>query len=1419
MLSFPRRLAAIGLLLVFVWRAGANPTGLSVSFGSAVARQTGSQLNITVGNNAALNWQTFNIAAGEATIFHQPSATSIVWNRINDQNPSQIYGSLQANGVVVLLNSSGFYFGPNSFVSAAGLVVSTANCVPPQNGGGSWAFNGPPPLASIVNYGHLQVGNGGSAFLIADKVENHGDIIAPGGSIGLAAGQTVLLSERADGRGMSMEVTLPQGSVDNQGQLIADGGTVALNARVVNQNGLIQANSVRNQNGVIELVAEDDLTLGANSRLLAQGDDEAAGSAGGTVTLKSDNRFNDVAGSLIVTAGGVQGGNGGDVEVSAPNITSLNTAMDAGAQRGFTGGAFLLDPANIVLSTSGSSEPDSSGTVAYNSGAGTLTINVNTAFLNKNFSNIRLQATANITLAQGTVWNLSDSTGLTSGQVTLQAGGDIVFNSSSAIVDANNWSLNLLAGVSFPAGTVQSGKGNIYLNGGSGKTLDGAIQLAQGNVNLTAGNSVLVGGGYVRTVGGGSITVQALAGSVNTGTKAAGYVFQAAESVNDTMYVVSPDLGGISTAAGGDVSIVAGQNVTSYLPTASKPAGDAGCGAFGSAAGNVSITAGGSVAGHYVVANGTGTINAGNNAGTKSAQLALSLIRGGWKVTAGNNIVLQEVRNPNGVFNALEIKTAPSAHYFDYSAGAYVNLTAGNGVELYGASLARNTGSFETSLPIIYPGILNIIAGAGGVTLDNNVMLFPSAQGSLTLKTTGGGGLFGNKSGSLVELTMSDSADGQYISSKSFKGHATVPVHLDTPTPVTLDISGDMNNILFTANEAAQIKVGGNMNNSRFTGQNLRAGDVTSISVTGDIVNRNDFTSVPLASEPTLDLLNHAYSTSDFYTTLASLLHYDPVTKLLTFQGRMTSEQLDALTSLQVQVYEQDGITPLLDGQGNPVTAVVSILDVATATALFTASQDVPTSPGSGYFVGGGGKFNVSAHNLDLGTTYGIQSVGPQNNPALANYFTRGADINVTLTGNLDMFSTAICSLNGGNVYVNADGDINVGSSIFSGSDQIARGIFTTDQGNMAVYAGGDINVNGSRIAVYDLRLPDGTSPTPGGSVTVISRNGNIFAGGGAAGYVLVNAYEVDPVTHAVVVRSSTIPGSGILNTSYTQPGNILVSTPNGAINAGTGGIMQLLLNHPVTAETGLFDLTVDKAGLSEIFRLLFAHNSTAVHAKEHSLNGIVGDSRVVVYAGKELQQRENGISLVDAYGNPVINAGNLGDGTLYTVSADRNIEAAGSGIISAGDAKIDATGSVSGNFFALGNVSIDATKDVIANVLGLGTVNVKADGSITGKIIGIGGVSAVGGAIDADLESNNSISGNTSGEKGLAAGTAADNVASAASASSNADQTEAKAGDENGDDLKKKKQGIGLTRKVSRVTVILPPKNLSENPSPNTHL
>ena len=101
----------------------------------------------------------------------------------------------------------------------------------------------------------------------------------------------------------------------------------------------------------------------------------------------------------------------------------------------------------------------------------------------------------------------------------LIAGGDITFGSNSKITDANSWSVTLDAGYNFVNNAVQSGIGNIYLNGGNGLTGNGSILTGSGNINLTAGQDILLASqsshqqttqakkisGSVFTTGGGSI--------------------------------------------------------------------------------------------------------------------------------------------------------------------------------------------------------------------------------------------------------------------------------------------------------------------------------------------------------------------------------------------------------------------------------------------------------------------------------------------------------------------------------------------------------------------------------------------------------------------------------------------------------------------------------------------------------------------------------------------------------------------------------------------------------------------------------------------------------------------------------------------------------------------------------------------------
>src|SRR5258706_4136950 len=95
-----RRSLLLLILAKTILQISGNPLGGSPTQGSATFNTSGSTLTIHTSERAAINWQSFNIAVGETTTFVQPSSSSIVWNRINDPNPSQILGNLNANGFV-----------------------------------------------------------------------------------------------------------------------------------------------------------------------------------------------------------------------------------------------------------------------------------------------------------------------------------------------------------------------------------------------------------------------------------------------------------------------------------------------------------------------------------------------------------------------------------------------------------------------------------------------------------------------------------------------------------------------------------------------------------------------------------------------------------------------------------------------------------------------------------------------------------------------------------------------------------------------------------------------------------------------------------------------------------------------------------------------------------------------------------------------------------------------------------------------------------------------------------------------------------------------------------------------------------------------------------------------------------------------
>ena len=182
--------------------AFANPTGGSVSAGSASIASSGSTLTVTQSSSkAVINWGTFNIAQNETTDFVQPSSSSITLNRINDINPSTIAGNLDANGQIILINPNGVLFTGTAQVDVGGITATTANISDTNFMAGNFRFNQPgSPTGAIVNEGSITVEQAGLASLVAPTVVNDGVITATLGKINLASGDVFTLDLAGDGK-------------------------------------------------------------------------------------------------------------------------------------------------------------------------------------------------------------------------------------------------------------------------------------------------------------------------------------------------------------------------------------------------------------------------------------------------------------------------------------------------------------------------------------------------------------------------------------------------------------------------------------------------------------------------------------------------------------------------------------------------------------------------------------------------------------------------------------------------------------------------------------------------------------------------------------------------------------------------------------------------------------------------------------------------------------------------------------------------------------------------------------------------------------------------------------------------------------------------------------------------------------------
>ncbi|MET3914212.1 filamentous hemagglutinin family protein [Variovorax sp. OAS795] len=327
---------------------------------------------------AVAQWQTFGVPFGSAVVVTQPSASSVLLNRVVGGQESRIMGSLSATGHVYLINPSGVLFGAQSSVSVGGLVASTldiagsaADNFKARNdafmAGGvlntgtqrmELTLSGSSPAGITVEKGAQIVAGsgegdsrtGGLVALVGANVSNSGTINVARGTAGLVSGNEVVMVVDPMGDGLTT-FRIPTTSkaatalVENtaDGTIRADGGRIQLLAQsvnpadvVVNQGGVLQARSLTVDRGGEILLGAPSNAMRIAGTLDVTGTE--AGVTGGSVQSVSDRLRVDGA---SIDASGSSGGSvtliGGTAATMSPDAVIRANATVAGGTGGRIG--------------------------------------------------------------------------------------------------------------------------------------------------------------------------------------------------------------------------------------------------------------------------------------------------------------------------------------------------------------------------------------------------------------------------------------------------------------------------------------------------------------------------------------------------------------------------------------------------------------------------------------------------------------------------------------------------------------------------------------------------------------------------------------------------------------------------------------------------------------------------------------------------------------------------------------------------------------------------------------------------------------------------------------------------------------------------------------------------------------------------
>jgi len=333
---------ALGIVFGCVAQSGAalaNPEGAQVVAGAASVSGQGTA-TVTVSQaseKTILNWDSFSIKEKELTQFLQPHAKAVALNRVVGADPSLIYGTLTANGRLILINPNGLTVGPSGVINANSFIASTADIANENFLAGKFTFDIPGQAnARIVNEGTVTAAEAGIAAFVAPAVKNTGLISAKLGTVTLGAATKFTLDFYGDGL-----VSFPADAAVGEAPSDASGGKVAAlveaGGRIEGANVVLSARAAR---GVIDNVIVADGAVIARTASVVDGKIRLGGGApqemDGAARPPLAPEFAHVDGTDETAASAAESGGTITVDGGANGGVTLSGLIDA---RGAKGGA------------------------------------------------------------------------------------------------------------------------------------------------------------------------------------------------------------------------------------------------------------------------------------------------------------------------------------------------------------------------------------------------------------------------------------------------------------------------------------------------------------------------------------------------------------------------------------------------------------------------------------------------------------------------------------------------------------------------------------------------------------------------------------------------------------------------------------------------------------------------------------------------------------------------------------------------------------------------------------------------------------------------------------------------------------------------------------------------------------------------